>query len=253
MMKSELTKINYDISSLTTREWICSVVEIVGITSIVNYLCYRIVWLYLLGIPFGYWYICWKKRRKREQRRKKLEYQFYDVLQSLYTAIRAGYSMERAVSECKQEIQQIYGQNNDFVKELSFMEKQMKLRVPIEQLFMDFGQRSGVEDIQYFGEIFQIARRSGGDLAQIIEKLTKVISEKIRVRKEIDVAISGKRFEQMIMSIIPGGIIFYMQITSDGFLDVLYHNTLGRLIMTGCFIIYIVSFWMGRKIIRISI
>ena len=182
-----------------------------------------------------------------------LEYQFYDVLQGLYTAVRAGYSMERAVSECKKEIQQIYGKKNDFVDELIFMEKQMRLGIPVEQLFMDFGQRSGVEDIQYFGEIFQIARRSGGDLGQIIEKLAKVLGEKSRVRKEIDVAISGKRFEQMIMSIVPGGIIFYMQITSDGFLDVLYHNIFGALVMSGCLIIYIFSFWMGRKIIRISI
>ena len=80
-----------------------------------------------------------------------------------------------------------------------------------------------------------------------------LLGEKSRVRKEIDVAISGKRFEQMIMSIVPGGIIFYMQITSDGFLDVLYHNIFGALVMSGCLIIYIFSFWMGRKIIRISI
>ena len=73
------------------------------------------------------------------------------------------------------------------------------------------------------------------------------------LEKEIDVAISGKRFEQMIMSIVPGGIIFYMQITSEGFLDVLYHSTFGVLIMSFCLAIYIFSFWMGRKIIRISI
>lgn len=253
MMKSELTKIDYDVSSFTLKEWICSLIEIMGIVSLVNYLCYRILWLSVLGIPFGYWYIRWKKRKKKEQRRKKLEYQFFDVLQAIYTAIRAGYSMERAVSECKKEIEQIYGPQNDFVKELAFMEKQMKFRVPIEKLFMDLGHRSGVEDIQYFGEIFQIARRSGGDLAQIIEKLVKVISEKIRVRKDIDVAIAGKRFEQMIMSIVPGGIIVYMQITSDGFLDVLYHNVFGIFIMSLCLLIYIFSFGLGRKIIRISI
>ena len=252
-MKQELTKIDYNICLLTTGEWICSIVEIIGIVALINYLCYRVVWLYILVIPFGFLYIRWKKRTKKERRRKRLEYQFYDVLQGFYTAIRAGYSMERAVIECQKELQQIYGTNNDFVKELLFMEKQMRLGIPVEQLFIDFGQRSGVEDIQYFGEVFQIVRRSGGDLGQIIEKLTKVLGEKSRVRREIDVAISGKRLEQMIMSIVPGGIILYMQLTSDGFLDVLYHNILGFFVMSICLIIYIFSFWLGRRIIRISI
>lgn len=252
-MRQETTKIDYNKCLLTASEWIRSLIEIVGIISIVNYLCYRMVWFYFLGIPFGYWYIHWKKERKKDKRRKMLEYQFYDVLQGLYTAIRAGYSMERAVSECRREIQQIYGKDNDFVNELFFMEKQMKLGVSVEQLFMDFGQRSDVEDIRYFGEVFQIARRSGGDLSQMIEKLAKVLGEKSRVRKDIDVAISAKRLEQMIMSVVPGGIILYMQITSDGFLDVLYHNVFGIFIMSICLAIYIFSFWMGKKIIRISI
>ena len=253
MKKHEQKKVDYNTSSLTFGEWICVIVEIFIMIGLVNYLCYRVVWFFLVGFPFGYWYIRWKKRQKTERRKQKLEYQFYDVLQSLHTAVRTGYSMEHAITECKKEIQQIYGNNNDFVKELSFMEKQMRLGVPVEQLFMDFGQRSGVEDIRYFGEIFLIAKRSGGNLAHIIEKLTKVLGEKSRVRKEIGVTISGKRLEQTIMSIVPGGIILYMQITSKGFLDVLYHSVFGGLVMSCCLIIYIFSFWMGRKIIRISI
>jgi len=253
MKKNEQIKVDYDKSSLTIGEWIGAIVEIFVIIGVINYLCYRVIWFFLLGLPFGYGYICWKKRKKKEQRKQKLEYQFYDVLQSLHTAVRTGYSMEHAVTECKKEIQQIYGKDSDFVKELSFMEKQMRLGVPVEQLFMDFGQRSGVEDIRYFGEIFLIAKRSGGNLAQIIEKLAKVLGEKSRVRKEIGVTISGKRLEQTIMSIVPGGIIFYMQITSDGFLDVLYHSAFGALVMSICLAIYIVSFCWGRKIIRISI
>lgn len=252
-IKKDWSKINYDKSQLTTKEWFFCFAEIVLISSIVNYLCYREYYMFFLSIPFSVWYIRWKQKQKKEKRKKLLEHQFYDVLQAFHTAIRTGYSMEQAVTECKNELIQIYGKENDFVRELVFMEKQMRLGVPVEQLFLDFGQRSCVEDIRYFGEIFLIARRSGGNLAQIIEKLANVLGEKIRVQKEIDVAIAGKRMEQGIMSIVPGGIIFYMQITSDGFLDVLYHNFLGMAVMTVCLMIYIFSFWMGRKIIRISI
>ena len=86
-----------------------------------------------------------------------------------------------------------------------------------------------------------------------MEKLAKVLGEKSRVRREIGVMISGKRLEQTIMSIVPSGIILYMQLTSDGFLEVLYHSSFGVLVMSICLVIYIFSFWMGRKITRISI
>ena len=86
-----------------------------------------------------------------------------------------------------------------------------------------------------------------------MEQMARVLGEKIRVQREIEVCISGKRMEQMIMSLVPGGMILYIQLTSQGFMDVLYHNVFGGLVMTGCLILYLFSFWMGRKIVRISI
>lgn len=44
-----------------------------------------------------------------------------------------------------------------------------------------------------------------------------------------------------------------MQVTSSGFLDVLYHNLPGVLVMTGCLGVYLFSFRMGRKIVRIQV
>lgn len=195
----------------------------------------------------------WKKQQKTENRKRLLYYHFQDVLHGLLTAVRAGYSMEKAVCECRKELEQIYGTDEDLVKELIYMERQMKVGVSLEQLFLDLGQRSGVEDIRNFGEIFLISRRSGGNLGEIMEKLARVLGEKIRVQREIEVCIAGKRMEQLVMSFVPGGMILYMQMTSSGFLDVLYNNILGASVMTICLGIYLFSFWMGRKIVRIAV
>lgn len=91
------------------------------------------------------------------------------------------------------------------------------------------------------------------EIGEIMEKMANVIGEKIRIGKEIDVSIAGKRMEQLVMSLVPGGMILYMQMTSEGFLDVLYHNILGVIVMTVCLGIYVFSFWLGRKIVRIVI
>lgn len=246
-------KKNYDEYIFSRREWISNFAEVLLLFCGLNYLCYRSWWVFAGCVPFGIWYVKWKRKEKINKRRKLMEYRFQDVLYSLQTAVRAGYSMEHAVTECRKEMEQIYGTGDDLVEELIYMERQMRVGIPPEQLFLELGQRSGVEDIRNFGEIFLISRRSGGNLGEIMEKMAKVIGEKIRVGKEIDVSIAGKRMEQLVMSLVPGGMILYMQITSDGFLDVLYHNLFGAVVMTVCLGIYVFSFWLGRKIVRIVI
>ena len=141
--------------------------------------------------------------------------------------------MEQGVTECRREMERLFGNGDDLVRELRYMESQMQVGVPVEQLFWNLGQRSGVEEIRNFGDIFLIARRSGGNLGKILGNLAEVLGEK--------------------MSMVPGVMILYMQVTSRGFLDVLYHNLPGVLVMTGCLGVYLFSFRMGRKIVRIQV
>ena len=243
----------YDRYIFSKKEWIVNIVEIAALTCGIYYLCYRSWWAFLGAVPLGFWYIKWKQREKTEKRKKLLMYHFRDVLHGLQSAVRAGYSMESAVVECRKELEQIYGEKADMVTEFIYMERQMRVGIPVEQLFLDLGIRSGVEDIRNFGEIFLICRRTGGNLAEVMEKMARIIGEKIRVEQEIDVSVAGKKMEQMVMSLVPGGMILYMQVTSEGFLNILYHNLLGIIVMTVCLGIYGFSFWLGRKIVRIAV
>ena len=168
-------KIDYSRYNFSLKEWIQTVLEIAILTVIVDYLCYRSFWFLLMGIPAGIWYIRWKKKEKIDKRKKRIAYHFQDVLHGLQTAVRAGYDMERAVTECRKELEQIYGTEDELVKELVYMERQMKVGVGVDQLFLDLGLRTGVEDILNFGEIFMISRKSGGNLGDIMEKMARII------------------------------------------------------------------------------
>lgn len=247
------TRLNYGAYRLNWQERVGLLIEITGLMCIVNYLCYRSFWAFLPEIPVGIWYARRRIRQKAEKRRQRLYFQFQDMLHGLQTAVRAGYSMEQAVVECRKELELIYGEKENLIGELLYMEQQMKVGVPLERLFLDFGKRSGVEDIRCFGEILQIARRSGGNLGAIMEKMAEVLGNKIAAAKQIEVSIAAKKTEQLIMSFVPGGMILYMEFTSPGMLGVLYGNMAGASIMTGCLVLYLCSFLLGRKIVRIDV
>ena len=247
------TKVNYEEYSFSAKEWMEIIVQFLLLVGLVDYFCYRSRVFWVVSLPGVIWFVKWKRKQKIEKRIRILNDHFQEALRALETAVRAGYSMEQGVGECRKELEQIYGTEDTMVKEFVFMEQQIKLGVPVEQLFLDFGKRSGVEDIRNFGEIFLISRRSGGNLGQIMEKMADVIGEKIKVNRDIQTTVSGKKMEQMIMSMVPGGMILYVRYTSEGILDVLYHNLWGVLIMTLCLGMYFISVKLGRKIVRISV
>ena len=86
-----------------------------------------------------------------------------------------------------------------------------------------------------------------------MERMAEVLGNKIAAAKQIEVSIAAKKTEQLIMSFVPGGMILYMEFTSPGMLSVLYGTFAGAVLMTGCLALYLCSFLLGRKIVRIEV
>ena len=246
-------KIDYQKYHFNIKEIIRFGAEGIGIGIIANYLCYRALWAFVIIIPFILFYFKWKRIRIIKGRQEKLRVQFKDAIHSLQIALSAGYSMENALGACLTDLKGIYQQNEPIIQEFLYIQKQIRLSIPIEVLFMDLGNRSQVEDIQNFAGIYAIAKKSGGNLNAILSKTTRMIEEKIETGKEIAASIAAKRMEQIIMSIVPCGIILYVQLTSPGFMDVLYGNMVGIVVMTGCLFLYILAYWLGKKMMEIEV
>lgn len=219
----------------------------------VDYLFYKNFWLLLFMAPVPAFYVRSRKKQLIRQRKKRLNYQFKDALNSMSVAVQAGYSVENAVSACVRDLEQLYGKGADILEEFHYIENQQHVSVPVEELFLDLGERSGVEDIENFASVFYTAKRTGGDMDKVIQKVARMLGDKIDVKKEIEATLAAKKSEQMIMSLMPAGIILYMQFTSPGFLNVLYGNPFGICAMSICLAIYAGACWMGRKIVDIEV
>ncbi len=90
-------------------------------------------------------------------------------------------------------------------------------------------------------------------MSKIVQKTARMLTDKIEVKKEIEATVAAKKMEQAIMSIMPFGIIVYMQITSPGFLKILYGNVFGVITMSLCLGIYFLAYWMGCRIVDIEV
>ena len=249
----EQAKRNYEEYHFSGKEVLVCLAQSLFLCLAADYLFYESVWALISLAAFPFLYLKWKKKDCIRQRKKKLNYQFKDALVSMSVAVQAGYSVENAVSACARDLERLYEKGTDILEEFHYMEGQQRISVPVEELFLDLGERSKVEDIENFAAVFYTAKRTGGDMNKVIQKVARMVGDKIDVKKEIEATLAAKKSEQMIMSLMPAGIIAYLKLTSPGFLDTLYGNPFGICAMTVCLVIYGTAYWLGRKIVDIEV
>lgn len=221
--------------------------------SCIGFLFYKSIFGILITSPLSLFYLKYKQNNLIKERKWKLNLEFRDSIMSISAALNAGYSIENAMREAIVDLKILYGDSSLIVNEFEYMVSQIKMNQTIEDVLLEFANRSKVEDIYNFAEVLITAKRTGGDLIKIIRTTSKVIGDKIDVKREINTIVTAKQYETKIMNMIPLGIILYMWVFSPGFLDPLYHNLIGILIMTSALAIYCVAFLLSKKIINIEV
>jgi len=216
-------------------------------------LFYRSVFGVLFLSPLIFLY---RKRRAKiflKEEKWRLNLEFKEGIASLSAALEAGYSAENAFIEACSDLIKTGYDKSLILKEFQYITNQIKLNVPVEKALVEFGERTGIEDIISFSNVFNTAKRTGGDLIQVIGITSKIISEKIELKRDIKTMITAKRLEANIMKMVPLFILIYLSISSPGFLAPLYHNLLGVIVMTIFLIAYLAAFHMIDKIIDIEV
>ncbi len=244
---------DYSIYRLSFRELLLYGLEGIGVVGLIAYVFYRSVIAFVILSPLAVIFIKQKKGELRDKRYLTLGFQFRELMNSMIASLQAGYSIENSFVHSHSDMALLFGKNSYISLETAIIIKGMRNNGNVEDLLMDFGKRSHEDDIKDFAEMFKIAKRSGGDLPRMIKQTADIISEKMDVRRRIATIISAKKMEQNVMNLVPFGIILYIDFSSPGFFDSLYHNLTGVVIMTMLLGVYLVAYMMARKITDIKV
>ncbi|MGL5435900.1 MAG: type II secretion system F family protein [Lachnospiraceae bacterium] len=245
--------IRYDRYRLSLKELLVAVLKGTSAAVLVGYTFYRSIVITGCLLPLGILYPFYEREVLKKKRKKELASQFKEGMMVLASSFGAGYSIENALSAGTRELMLLYGEQGLITREFSYMIQQIRTNRPVEQLLEDLANRSGLEDIRNFAEVFCVAKRSGGDLSAIMRHTADVIRDKMQVKEEIATLTASRQFEQKIMNLIPFFIVFYVEHSSPRFFDQMYETGLGRILMTGCLITYLIAFVLARKILDIEV
>ena len=225
----------------------------VGVIILVSYFFYRSIWVFVTLLATLPIFLKHQKKELISKRKQKLSNQFCYLLESINANVRAGYAVENAFMEAYTDMVSLFGGNALICQELIVIKKGLSINVSLEKLVKDLGKRSDIEEIVIFSKVFEAAKRNGGNMSEVLERTSSAIRTAREVEKEIEVLISQKKFELLIMEAVPFLLIGYIEATSKGYFDILYHNTRGILFMTVCLVIYIVAVFWGSKLIKINV
>ena len=248
-----MTLTDYTSYKLSIKEYILYGIFGLSIISIISYLFYHSFIPVIIFLPLSYPYFRQVSCHLYSKRCNKLCRQFKDSLVSLSASLEAGCSIENAIWEAYLEISVLYSGNSYMAYELSSIYNQLKLSIPVEEAFSNLAARTDVDDILTFCEILKIAKRTDGNLVSIIRSTADTIQEKFDIKREISTNINGKKFEQLIMSVMPIFIIVYIKLTSPDFFEPLYGNITGIAFVTICLLVYGFSIYLSLKITKIEV
>ncbi|MGI5932333.1 MAG: type II secretion system F family protein [Eubacterium sp.] len=217
------------------------------------FLFYRSVFGLLWGIVLIPYIGKVRKQFRGSRRQAVIEEEFHTGMEAVSAALAAGYSVEMAWVEAQKELEKVCGPSGCMTQAFARMNKQVRMNEPLERLLLEFAYETGIEDICSFAEMFRYARRSGGDLTEMIRVTLRRMREKKEILNEIQTAVTARKLEQKMLLVLVPGILLFLTVSSPEYAQVLYHTAIGTVAMTGCLTGYLAAAEWARRIVDIQV
>ena len=172
---------DYDTYYFTRKELIINEVLSLAAVWLIVHCFYNSLIICLILSPASFILLNARRKEKQRERLRILSLQFKDGINFLSGAVNAGYSVENAWKESRKQLEELYGEKADIVREFTYIERKTEMNVPIGDLIAEMADRTGIEDIRTFSESFAVAKRSGGSMKTIIAATSDTIAEKAEI------------------------------------------------------------------------
>lgn len=176
----------------------------------------------------------------RFRRLEKLRSQLPDAYSMMSRVMLAGQTSTQAMQLVSSEFP------DPIAKEFAYCTEQQNLGLPAETAMIQLARRTGILEVRMFVVATTVQREAGGNLASILENLSKVIRERFRIRGEVQALTAEGRFQAAVLLFLPLGIFALMYLLNPGHMSILFEHP--RLIAAGFVSEFIGAVWIRRII-----
>ncbi len=223
--------------------------KLVSIAVATAYCFYASAYGLLAAIPLTVYLYFMDYRECIERNKKRYIGDFRELLQMVDSDICAGRSLENAFVEAKKECCNRQDIGTVMQKEISGIVRGLQLNRGMEELLIEMGEKSEIDEIKSFAGLVNIAKLHGGNLSGLIRQFISNVSRKKLLEEELETMMSAKKLEGMIMVVMPYAIVLYMRLTGAEYMYTMYTTVVGRVVMTAALIIVGIAMAVMRRIV----
>ncbi|MBD3267536.1 pilus assembly protein TadB, partial [bacterium] len=206
----------------------------------------NVFWTFAGGLAMAgalYLRVVWK----RKQRLARFEAQLAQGLEIVGRSLRAGHPLSMGLhmvsTEMPEPIRSEFGR--------LYYEEQMGL--PIEESLKNLSQRVPIVDLNFFVVALLIHRQIGGDLAEILDNLSKIIRDRFKVLGQVKALTAEGRLSGWVLSLLPIFVFSMILLINPDYGTLLFKTDLGRKMIYGAVFLQMIGILFIRKIVNIKV
>jgi len=164
-----------------------------------------------LGAVAPPWYV----KRRRDRRLEKLRSQLAEAFELMARVVRAGQTLGQAILAVSEEFPQ------PIAAEFALCYEQQNLGLSPELTFRDLSRRSGLIEMRIFVLAVLVQQQTGGNLAELLLKLSAVVRERYMIRGTIQTLTAEGRLQGWVLAALPPLMLLLMYVINPGYVGVL--------------------------------
>jgi tight adherence protein B len=184
---------------------------------------------------------------KRAQRLKKFGAQLPEAMELVARALRAGHSLAAGLHVVADEMP------DPIAKEFGRAYEEQNLGVSLDEALLHMCDRVPNLDLRFFVTSVNIQRQTGGDLAEILDRIGHVIRERFKILGQVKALTAEGRLSGVVLIALPIGLFLMMLHMKPDYIKLLWTDPMGIQMSIGAIILMIVGSICIKKIVDIKV
>jgi len=184
---------------------------------------------------------------KRKSRLAKFAAKLPDALELISRALRAGHSLASGFKLVADEA------GGPIATEFERCYEAQNLGQPLEEAIEEMTERVPNLDLRFFATAVVLQRQTGGDLAEILDKIGHLVRERYKIWGQIQALTGEGRLSGIVLLALPPVLAIVMWRLNPGYLMTLFHDPMGHQMLAFAIVMQIVGALVIRKIVNIKV
>lgn len=184
---------------------------------------------------------------KRASRLKKFAAQLPDAMELVARALRAGHSLAAGLHVVAEEMPE------PIAKEFRRVYDEQNLGVSLEDALNHMCERVPNLDLRFFVTSVAIQRQTGGDLAEILDRIGHVIRERFKILGQVKALTAEGRLSGVVLIALPIGLFLLMLFMKPDYIQLLWTDEMGIKMSIGAVVLMLLGAFSIKKIVDIKV